>query len=99
MATGGRYLEGSPVRLSVEITVEGVKADPDTLDLLVGFPTGTVTYSYPDDITKDAVGEYHIDVDAPPVSAAIRVWYKFVSTGAGAGRSQAFFVVEPSRVD
>lgn len=82
---------GEPVRLSTTFAVDDVVTDPTTVRATVVGSNGVATtYTYPDDVTKDAVGEYHVDV----TPAAAGWWrYYWVGTGVCAVTQQGEFYV------
>ena len=75
------------VMLTNKITdSEDVDTDPTTLSLLVRSPSRTVTtYTEPDDITKDDIGDYHYDLELTEAGT----WhYRWVGTGVAAGAAE-----------
>jgi hypothetical protein len=54
------YNPGSLVTLSAVFTVNGQKADPDTVTLKIRRPDGTTEEPA---VIHDGVGEYHYDLD------------------------------------
>ena len=74
----------------------GTAIDPTAVLFKVTNPAGTpTTYTYgeDDELVKDSVGNYHVDVDAN----AAGVWrYRFYSTGTGQAAEEGMFIVEES---
>lgn len=75
----------------------GTDTDPSTVTLRVVSPSGVNSvYTYggsPDTVTRDSVGNYHVDVEADEVG-----WwfYKWESTGSGQAAQEGEFVVKES---
>lgn len=94
------YIAGQLVRCSVQWTdVNGNAVDPTGVTFRVRKTDGTLTtLVYPDDaaLVKDAVGEYHVDVDTTGQNG--RVSFRFEATGAGQAALEGMFRVQASRV-
>ena len=92
------YDVGDLIRISGSFdNSAGVAIDPATVTLEIKAPTGTVsTCTYVgEDITKDAVGRYHGDVDIT-VSGA---WhYRWSSTGTGQAAGEDHFIIRRQEV-
>lgn len=84
--------EGQTIPLSVEFrNPAGELADPTTITLKVK-PMGLEAITYTGaDITKDAVGKYHRDID---LSVPSEWRWRWKGTGAVNAVSQGSFVVE-----
>ena len=88
------YIKGDLVRASAEFRdAGGSLADPTAVAFKFKVPAGTTTtYNYGTDaqLVKDAVGEYHADIDA----STSGTWsYRFESTGAGQAAAEDQFTV------
>ena len=88
------YEKGDLVRCSAAFTnIAGAYVDPAAVLFRFKNPGGTTTtYTYGVDaeLVKDAVGQYHVDVDAN----AEGVWfYRFESTGTGQAAGEEAFSV------
>jgi len=88
------YETGDLVRCSAAfIDSDGNYLDPTAVLFRFKDPAGTTTtYTYGVDVelVKDAVGQYHVDVDAD----AEGVWlYRFESTGTGQAAGEEAFTV------
>lgn len=86
------YDVGDVVRLSANFQQSSADMDPTTVALTVVAPDATsVTYTYAGaTITKDSVGDYHVDVS---LTAAGKWKYRWVSTGTGAAAEEGFVLV------
>jgi len=89
------YEKGDLVRCSAAFTdADGNYLDPTAVLFRFKKPDGTTTtYTYGADaeLVKDAVGRYHVDVDAD----AEGVWaYRFESTGTGQAAGEEAFTVD-----
>lgn len=73
---------GTRVRLSCTFRTASTSAlfDPATLSLVVTNDSGSTTYTYPANITKDSTGVYHYDVLASVVGT---YRYSWQSTATG----------------
>jgi hypothetical protein len=94
------YDLGQPVRVTALFEDEnGTDVDPATVTLSVLSPAGVTTvYTYggsPDTVTKDSVGNYHADIDA---GESGDWFYKWSSTGTGAGVQEGQFMVSPAHL-
>lgn len=93
------YDEGDIIRLAntLTTTATGVAIDPSTLTLVLLLPDGTeTTYTYASSaITRDSLGNYHVDV-TPATSGIYR--YRWTSTGTGTASEESWFEVRPRRV-
>jgi hypothetical protein len=93
------YDIGDVARLSNTFTTQatGAAVDPTTVDLKVQAPDGSTTsYSFAGaTITKDSVGNYHVDI-APTLVGTYR--YRWTSTGTGAASEEGSFAVRVRRV-
>ena len=94
------YDIGELVRIAGTFTdINGDLADPSTVTLEVEGPTGQViTYDYqgsPEEVTRTAVGVYHVDVD---VIAAGDWHYRWSCTGVSQAAEPGQFMVQPKRV-
>ncbi len=57
------YDPGTEIRLSCRFEREGSLKDPTSVTCKVRAPDGqTTTYTYPNDIVRDDVGRYHLDL-------------------------------------
>lgn len=85
------FLVGEQVVLTNTFTVAGVKTDPTTVAIVVTNPAGSATtYTYPDTVTKTAVGIYTLTVTV----AAAGTWtYVWTGTGDAADIAPGFFTV------
>jgi len=87
------YKLGQKVRCSVDFTVDDVLTDPTTVTCKVKDPSANIsTYVYGTDeeLVKDAVGQYHLDV----VSDAQREWvFRFEGTGTCTAVEELSFIV------
>lgn len=81
------YETGQVVTLSTTVMVDGVLTDPTSITLTTLDPDGTES-NYP--ATKDAVGEYHVDLT--PTLVGHYAW-RWVSTGTAAGADEGEFDV------
>jgi uncharacterized protein YfaS (alpha-2-macroglobulin family) len=86
------YTRGELVRARATFTdAAGTKVDPTLVTARVRAPDGTLTTPA---ATKDATGEYHLDIDA----GAEGTWhYRFEGTGAHQAAAEAQFTVAESR--
>jgi uncharacterized protein YfaS (alpha-2-macroglobulin family) len=75
------YDVGDRVRFSVAFKdEEGADADPTTITFKLRSPTRVFyTHTYPDDITKDNTGQYHLDFT---LTGPGEWCYRFEGTGA-----------------
>lgn len=92
------YITGAVIEIACAFTSSGVPIDPDTVQVLVKLPGGTTsTYNYPadDELVRDDVGVYHLDV-AIASDGTHRV--RFVATGAGAAAAETSFFAKSSFV-
>jgi hypothetical protein len=96
------YDYGSLVRVSCTFTdpnstpTPNAPIDPDTVSLTVLKPDGTTktTYTYPADITKDSVGNYHYDISIDQSGP----WtYRWWSTGNGQASKEREFEITEAR--
>lgn len=99
MITPGKIAPGQPIRLTTAFTdaVTELPIDPTTLEFDVKKPCGsktTYTYGTDTELVKDSTGNYHIDV-TPDIPG--RWFFRWVSTGTGAGATEGFFNVQKSR--
>ena len=92
------YPIGDTVTLSASYTtVEGdAPLDPSAIVLYILDPAGTeTTQTYPGQVVRDSVGEYHYDLVVPKSGT----WfYKFTGTGTGISTASqdGSFAVQPS---
>lgn len=90
------YDIGDVVHISSAFTQLTVPIDPSTVTLKVTLPDGTQnTYTYPADVAKDSVGNYHVDL-AITMMGTYR--YRWFSTGGGAAAEEGWFQVRTQRV-
>lgn len=98
MLAPGKIYVGRKVRLEINLSVDDVDTDPDTLELTVRSPCGTeTTYEYDSEdedtvVVKTSAGDYYCDVtpDEPG-----RWWWRWVSTGTTtADASEGNFIVQ-----
>lgn len=91
------YDIGDVVRISSTFTQNAVAIDPSTVSLTVKDPAATsTTYTYAGaTVTKDSVGNYHVDV-APTLTGTYK--YRWVSTGTGQAAEENSFQVRTRRV-
>lgn len=74
----------------------GATIDPDTVTFRVRAPDGVVTdYSYPTEVTKTAVGVYHVDID---VDQPGKWRWRVFSTGNGQTAEATEFSVRVDKV-
>lgn len=86
-----RFVKGTSVHLSGELTVEDVEADAGSVILRVRDPEGTVTTPV---VNHDGTGKYHADVE---VDASGKWWYRWESL-APVAAAEDTFIVHPSHV-
>lgn len=101
MIEPGKIAPGQPMRLTTcfQDSVTGNPVDPDTVQAVVISPCGgKTTYSFGTDIVlgKAATGSYYLDVTP---NHGGRWFYRWVSTGAGAGAVEGDFNVQRSRFE
>ena len=92
------YDTGDQIRLSLVVAnSSGTAIDPTALSLTIkGATTAATTYTYAlAQITKDSVGNYHMDYTIP-LHAGGMYYYKWTATGTAVGMAQGSFGV---RVD
>jgi hypothetical protein len=92
------YDVGDVTRLSITFTQGGAAIDPSTVSLTVQQPDGTqTTYTYTGaTITRDSLGNYHVDVSLTLVGTHR---YRWVSTGTGAAAEEGSIAVRVRRVN
>ena len=73
----------------------GVVLDPTAVTLTVTDPTGTKTIYSGGQVTRDATGIYHVDVDSTGKAGTWQYEWKSTGTGQAAGGLQTVFV-DPS---
>lgn len=86
------------IRLSAAFidAVNDTPADPTSVTLYVKTPDGSVTtYTYPDDVSKDSVGNYHYDFSTSQIG---KHYYRYKGTGAVEFAGEVEFRVEKSQV-
>jgi hypothetical protein len=78
------YYSNDVIIISGSFTdTDGDATDPTGLVLIVKPNGGTaVTYEYPEDITKDSVGEYSMEWTAPTVTRPTKYRCQWQPTGA-----------------
>jgi len=85
------YIEGDKVRISASFTDEnGSAIDPDGVYLEIKIPGYPATQYFPFGITRDGVGQYHVDVSLTYPGQWHYYWY---STGTGQAANQETFHV------
>lgn len=99
MIEPGKIAPGQPVRLTscFQDSATGNPVDPDTVQAVILSPYGRkTTYTFGTDVElgKTATGSYYLDVTPDDGG---RWFFRWVSTGAGAGASEGNFVVQASR--
>ena len=95
-----RYTIGEKVRLLATYSdpQTGTLLDPAAVYVSWKDPDGNITqkqHGTDPELVKDAVGTYHIDIDA---SAAGQWTYRWWSTGTGQAAGEGAFAVAPSAV-
>jgi hypothetical protein len=95
-----KYLVGSVVTVAVVFVSIGSNdpVDPSTVTALIKHPTGAVdTYVYgvDEELVRDSVGRYHVDVTIPINESSIW-YYRFEGTGTNAAPGEASFEALPS---
>lgn len=88
--------KGDLVRVTGAFTnTAGAAIDPTTVTFSFRINAGaTVTYVYPTTVVKDAVGNYHVDIDA---NASGTFHYRWAGSGAvGQGADESYFEVKSS---
>lgn len=99
------YVEGSVVRLTAAFTDPtnaNAAVDPTAVTLTVGqggpaaAAATTYTYGTGNEIVKDAIGDYHADVDTTGWSSGAW-WYRWDGTGAAQAVAQGTFGVEATK--
>lgn len=93
------YDRDQPVRVTALFQDEdGNDVDPATVELTVISPSGierSFTYGgSPDTVTRASTGNYFADVEA---NEAGDWFYRWTSTGTGAGVQDSQFMVSPTR--
>ena len=100
MIEPGKIAPGQPVRLNAVFrdAETGQMEDPGTLVFKLRGPCSETAYTYGTDaeVVKDSTGTYHIDVTP---NHGGRWFYRWVSTGAGAGAVEGDFNVQRSRFE
>ena len=78
------YYSNDAITISGSFTnTDGAATDPTGLSLIVKPHGGTATtYTYPDQITKDGIGEYHLNWTAPTVTFQTMYLVQWLPTGA-----------------
>lgn len=92
------YKKKSLVRISSEFTISSVDTDPTTVTCRYKDPNNAVTtlvYGTDAALVKDAVGKYHVDIQA---NIAGNWWYRFEATGAVVAANEAEFVILWSQI-
>ena len=74
---------------------DGEATDPTAIQLLIRTPAGVETeYTYSDDITRDAEGEYSMVYE---LTESGTYYYRWVGSGSIVCASEGFLKVRPSR--
>lgn len=84
---------GQLVRVSADFQnpSTGALVDPTTVKFDWRVGSGSITtYTYPTTIVKDAVGQYHVDINA---STAGTYYWRFYSTGTNQAADEGTFEV------
>lgn len=101
MIAPGKIAPGQPIRLTSSYVdaATGNPVDPSTVEFELISPSGskkTFTYLVGSDILKLSVGHYYIDV-TPDHGG--HWFYRWVSTGSGAGATEGKFNVQASKFE
>jgi hypothetical protein len=94
------YAYRSKVRLSVAFTdSDGMAVDPANVYCQVkplSSTTTTYTYGVDDELVRDSVGNYHLDIDCNAVGNWYYAWY---ATGDGQAADESYIIVDSSEFD
>ena len=94
------YYKGNLIRLSATFSNSaGTSIDPTAVFVDVTNPAGTkttYTYGVDEEVIKDDVGDYHIDISATSGGEWLYRWY---STGTGQAAEEYAFYITDSQFD
>lgn len=78
-------------------TATGNPIDPSTVTLVMLPPDKIeATFTYPTDLTRDSIGNYHYDYDGLTMAGTYA--YRFTSTGTGKASAEKQFQVRRRKV-